>query len=163
MFSYFDNLDSILVKNIASMNNVTTSKLHVIINDCIRKISRKYLDILVQEYSDLFASNVRRSRENELTLKSIRQSVKLVVSKLVQPGDSITIIDSFSVNSLKESVQATVKMIDPDEGIKVQYIGRDLYTQNYEELEKWILYNRIIDFRTENKKIVEIACTRGLM
>lgn len=162
LFFYFDNLDKMQINEISEACGVPRSSLNRIVSESISKISRKYLDVLINEYSDLFSSGIRRSREIELFRKSIRQSVKLVVSKLVQPGDSITIIDSFSVNSLKESVQATVRTIDPDEGIKVSYIGHDLYTRNYEELEKWILYKSIIDFRTENKKIVEIACTRGV-
>ena len=162
MFSYFDNLDSMLVKDIAEMNNVTTSKLHVILNDCIRKISRRYLDVLIEQYSDLFSSNIRRLREQDLYRSSIRNSIKLVVSKTLDLGNNITVIDSLSETSLKESVQATVRAID-EIGIMVSFIGYDYIQRAYGEQKKYIRYSSIIDFRMEGKKIVEIGCLRGLL
>jgi len=162
LFSYYDNLDTMLVKDIAGMNHITTGNLNRIVNECIHKLSVKYLDELIEGYSDLFSSNIRRLREQDLYRSQIKNSIKLVSSKMLQLQDNITVIDTLSENSLRESVQATVKAID-EEGIKVSFIGYDYIQRVYGEQKKYIRYSSIIDFRTENKKIVEIGCLRGLM
>jgi|GEM_PF-1438180 len=162
LFYYFDNLDKMQVNEISEGCGVPRGTLNRIINESVSKISKRYLDELIEGYVDLFSSNIRRSREMELMRKSIRESVKMVASKQLDIGDNITVIDSFSENGLKESVQATVRVVD-EMGIEVSFIGYDYSTRSYEEQRKYIRFSSIIDFRTENKKIVEIGCLRGLL
>jgi RNA polymerase sigma factor (sigma-70 family) len=162
LFYYFDNLDKMQVNEISEACEVPRSSLNRIINESVGKISRRYLDELIEGYIDLFSSGIRRAREMELMRRSIRDSVKLVASKQLDIGDNITVIDSFSENGLKESVQATIRSIDGS-GIRVSFIGYDYSSRSYGEQTQYIRYSTIIDFRTENKKIVEIGCLRGLL
>ena len=61
-----------------------------------------------------------------------------------------------------KSVQVTVQEVD-DTGIVVALVGYDYLKRSYGELERNLSYRSIMDFRTENKKIVEIVSMRGLM
>ncbi|MFH5836939.1 hypothetical protein ACHAL6_12785 [Proteiniclasticum sp. C24MP] len=63
---------------------------------------------------------------------------------------------------MKKTVQVTVKEVD-DTGIVVAFVGYDYLKRSYGELERNLAYRSIMDFRTENKKIVEIVSMRGLM
>ena len=162
LFYYFDNLDKMQINEISEACGVPRSSLNRMINESVGKISRSYLDELIEGYIDLFSSGIRRAREMELMRRSIRDSVKLVASKQLDIGDNITVIDSFSENGLKESVQATIRAVD-EFGVSVSFIGIDYRTKEYTEKSKTIRYQDIIDFRTENKKIVEIGCLRGLL
>lgn len=157
LFYYFDNIDKKLAKEIIAECSMTKSKFYRVIDDSIRKISRKYLDELIEGYSDLFSSGIRRVREHELYVRSIKESISLVASKLIKPGDNITILAGKPSESLKNSLQATVRIVDADY-ITISYVGFDVIEREYLEKRKRIGFNTILDFRTENKKIVEIYC-----
>jgi len=74
----------------------------------------------------------------------------------------LTIISSLGSDGLKTSIQAAVSMISAD-WLSISYVGYDYLTGEYIEKRKTIYYSDIIDFRTENKQIVEIACLRMML
>ncbi len=162
LFYFFDNTDKMLAKDMITDCNITKSNFYRIIDDSIRKISRKYLDELIEGYSDLFSSGIRRMREQELSVKAIRESIRIVASRLIVPGDNLTILSRKSSDSLKQSIQVTVRIVDAD-CINVSYVGFDVIENKYQEKRKRIGFERILDFRTENKKIVEIYCEEKLL
>ncbi len=161
LFYYFDNLDKMQVNAISEACGVGRGSLNRFIHDSVGKISRRYLDELIEGYSDLFSSNIRRTRELQLHRGYIKKAVRTVASRMLCLGDSITIIDTFLEDGLKNPVQATVRQID-ETGVRVSYIGYDLTKGSYQEKEKYIWFNNIFDFRTENKKLVEIGCMGGI-
>ena len=157
LFFYFDNLDKMLVKDMVVQCNLTKSKFDRIIDDGIRKIYVKYLDELIEGYADLYSSNIRRTREKGLFASSVRTGLHTVISRMLNLGDSITVIEVLSENALRESIQATVRAIE-EEGVILGYVAYDRDSKEFKAIEKHIPYKSIVDMRTENKKVVEIAC-----
>lgn len=157
LFFYFDNLDKMLVKDMVAQCNLTKSKFDRIIDDGIRKIYVKYLDELIEGYADLYSSNIRRTREKGLFASSVRTGLHTVISRMLNLGDSITVIEVLSENALRESIQATVRAIE-EEGVILGYVAYDRDSKEFKAIEKHIPYKSIVDMRTENKKVVEIAC-----
>ncbi|MFH5834518.1 sigma-70 family RNA polymerase sigma factor [Proteiniclasticum sp. C24MP] len=162
LFYYFDNLDKMQVNEISEACGIARGSLNRIINESVGKISRRYLDELIEGYMDLFSSNVRRLREIELYRTQVKNAIKTVAAKTIEAGDSITVITGASKDGLKKAVQVTVREVD-DTGIVVAFVGYDYLKRSYDELERHIAYRSIMDFRTENKKIVEIVSMRGLL
>lgn len=158
---YFDNLDKKQINEIAEKSGLHKSSLNRFINDSTSKISRKYLDELIEGYADLVSSNIRRTREKDLHSENIRRQIKLLASKLIQIGDSITVLgnEKYSINP---SVQVTVKEVG-EHDMKVVYIGYSYIHKDYREVTRIVTYSSINDFRTENKKIVEITTSIGLV
>lgn len=162
LFYYFDNAEKKQINEIAKECKVSRSSLSRIINESLGKIYNKYLDELIEGYSDLFSTGIRRSREQELRKTQVRNAVKTFASKMLHEGDSLTVLDGFSENGLKESIQVTVRRVD-DIGIMVSYVRYDSLKLVYKEQIRTIWFSSIIDFRTQDKRIVEIGCVRGLM
>jgi hypothetical protein len=162
LFSYFDRIGKKQVKDIAADYNISTGKLQRVINDSIGRIAARFLDELIEKYSDLFSSSIRRTREKDLFQARQSRSIQRVASSLIKPGDSLTIISSLGTDGLKTSTQAAVKMISED-WLSISYVGYEYLKGEYMEKGKTIYYSDIIDFRTENKKIVEIACVRLML
>lgn len=158
---YFDNLDKKQINEIAEKSGLHKSSLNRFINDSTSKISRKYLDELIEGYADLVSSNIRRTREKDLHSENIRRQIKLLASKLIQIGDSITVLgnEKYSINP---SVQVTVKEVG-EHDMKVVYIGYSNIHKDYREVTRIVTYSSINDFRTENKRIVEITTSIGLI
>lgn len=75
LFYYFDNLDKMQVNEISEACGVARGSLNRIINESVGKISRRYLDELIEGYIDLFSSNVRRLREIELYRTHVNRSI----------------------------------------------------------------------------------------
>ena len=157
MFKYFDNVGKKLVKDIASENHISPSRLQRIVDESIGRIAGRFLDELIDKYSDLFSSHIRRTREAELRAAKQSRAIQTVAAHMIKPGDSLTIISKFDTKGMNASVQSVVKIIAAD-WISVACITYDKVEGIYKEKYKTIYYRDIFDFRTENKKIVEIAC-----
>lgn len=114
LFFYFDNLDKKLVKDMVAQCNLTKSKFDRIIDDSIRKIFVKYLDELIEGYADLYSSNIRRTREKGMFASWVRTGLHTVISRMLNLGDSITVIEVLSENALRDSIQATVRAIEAE-------------------------------------------------
>lgn len=156
LFYYFDNLGKKTVQDMAEILGYTRGPMNRVINDSIRKINQRFLDELIEKYSDLFSSCIRRLREKELRKTSVRYSIPLVASKMLSSGDSITLyIKDFRKKS-PVMVHATVRDVE-DGGINVKYIALNRLTGEFEEETKYIAFQWIEDFRTQNKKIVELV------
>jgi len=162
MFKYFDNVGKKLVKDIASENHISPSRLQRIVDESIGRIAGRFLDELIDKYSDLFSSHIRRTREAELRAAKQSKSIQIMASRLIKPGDSLTIITDTGQNGLKNTTQGRVMVISAD-WLSVSYIRYDRVKDIYQDSKKTIYYYDIIDFRTENKKIVEIACRRLML
>jgi len=161
LFYYFENLDKKLADEIIEDCNIKKSAFYRIINNSIHKISTRFLDELIREYADLVSSNIRRTREIELHSENTRKQIKLLASKLIHIGESITIMSSVK-HSINPLIQATVKEVG-EHDLKVSYVGYSYTHKDYREVTRLVTYSSIIDFRTENKKIVEITTSIGLL
>lgn len=156
LFYYFDNLGKKTVQDMAEILGYTRGPMNRVINDSIRKINQRFLDELIEKYSDLFSSCIRRLREQDLRKTSVRYSIPLVASKMLSSGDSITLyIKDFRKKS-PVMVHATIRDVE-DGGINVKYIDRNRLTGEFQEETKYIAFQWIEDFRTQNKKIVELV------
>ena len=161
LFYYFKNIDRKLVKDIAAELNLTSVQVNRIINDCVHKISYKFLDVLIERYSDIFSSSIRRIREEELMKDNVRNQIATVIPRMITLGDSLTVLDGASSNCFKDPKQVIVREIGAH-NMKISYITLNYRTQEYDECTRLLSFSSIIDFRTENKKLVEITSKIGL-
>lgn len=148
--NYFKYKDKKAAKLIAEEHGMSVAKLNRVINKGIIGISIRYQDELIEKYADLISSSIRKEREEELLGIGIQNVIHEVVACSLKSGDSLTII-----NKEGEMVQATVWKVD-SRRIKYDFIYFNEIIGEYEQRTSSIWIEYIYDYRTENKKVVEI-------
>lgn len=147
--SYFKDEERSITK-ISEACGMNRGKLNRIISKGLGGIRIKYQDELIEKYSDIISSSIRKEREKELMAKGIQKIIQEVVACSLKPGDSLTIIDKTN-----RIMQVTVTQVKPEE-IRYEYIHLAWSTKEYERMTSYIWINDIYDYRTEDKKVVEV-------
>lgn len=148
--NYFRFKNKKTVKMIAEEHGIDVGKLQRIINKGIGNIKLRYQDELIEKYADIISTNIRREREEDLSLMGVQSIIHEVIELSLKSGDSLTII-----NKKGEMIQASVKGVW-DNKIRYDYLYLDENTGKYYRKESSVWISDIYDYRTECKKVVEI-------
>lgn len=137
-------------KEIALKHGLASKNKTYLIDRPLGSIRSKYGRELLAKYGDVLSSAVRRTKEGRGNTSGPQVMIPEIMKLSVSPGDSISVIFERDM-----AIQGTILEVETMM-MKLKYIGYNAASGNYVEKTKRVWYEDIYDYRTQQKKVVEI-------